>query len=98
MLDKNGYAPSIMQTNKECWVSKMQNCDLVRHEIYFGSANRKISKANGCWVWLTPYWHKLIHSAMGCKLNLRLKRECQKIYEETHTREEFRQLIGKSYL
>lgn len=32
------------------------------------------------------------------ELNLKLKRECQEKFEETHSREEFMRLIGKNYL
>ena len=99
-LDKNGYAPSIMQSEEECFVTKAQGIKLDRHEIYFGTANRKISKENGFWVWLTPALHNM--SSIGVHFNrefdLQLKTACQRKFEEIHTREEFRKLIGKSFL
>lgn len=32
------------------------------------------------------------------ELDLKLKRECQEKFEETHSREEFMKIIGKNYL
>lgn len=73
------------------------------HEIYFGSANRKISIENGFQVYLCPYHHNLgglgkcVHQCR--EMDLELKKVCQKKYESLgHTREEFRRLVGKSYL
>lgn len=98
-MDRNGYNPSIMQDKEECYITK-QTGDLVRHEIYFGSANRKISKEQGFWVWLRPEWHNTSDYSVHFNraLDLRLKMDCQEIYEKTHSREEFTALIGRSYL
>ena len=38
-----------------------------------------------------------IHNG-NIELDLELKRECQRAFEEDHTRAEFIRLIGKSYL
>ena len=91
----------VMQNKKECWFCKQQY-GLHLHEIYFGTANRPISIKNGFQVYLCGYHHNLggngkcVHQ---CKqMDLELKRACQKKFEETHTREEFMQLIGKNYL
>lgn len=46
-LDRNGYAPSIVQDIDGCWFCKTQQGKLDRHEIYHG-AYRKKSKALGC--------------------------------------------------
>lgn len=98
-LDKNGYAPSIMQKDKYCYVSGMTNCDLVRHEI-FGGALRTKSKQLGLWVYLTPYWHNMSDKAVHFNkaLDLRLKMEAQQKFEETHTHDEWMREIGKNYL
>lgn len=99
-LDRNGYAPSIMQGEEECFVTKARNTKLDRHEIYFGTANRKISKENGFWVYLTLALHNM--SSIGVHFNrefdLQLKISCQREFEKTHSREEFRRLIGRNYL
>ena len=98
-LDKNGYAPSIMQEKEECFVTK-RNYGLIRHEIYFGTANREISKRNGFWLNLIPELHNM--TSIGVHFNrefdLQLKVSCQKKFEETNSREEFMKLIGRNYL
>lgn len=91
---------SILQGDtRECYITGATD-GLHRHHIYFGNPNRKISEANGLWVWLRLDWHNGAEYGVHFNrdLDLKLKRECQEKYEETHSREEFRKLIGKSYL
>ncbi len=91
---------SILQGDtRECSLTGATD-GLHRHHIYFGNPNRKISEANGLWVWLRWDWHNGAEYGVHFNrdLDLRLKRECQAKYEETHSREDFQQLIGKSYL
>lgn len=91
--------PSIMQKDKKCYqTGRVDN--LHCHHIYF-NASRKVSDENGFWIWLTGEWHNQdsridVHS--NHELDLYFKRECQKVYEQTHSRDEFRALIFKSYL
>lgn len=89
---------SIMQDEKKCYVTGREY-DLHKHHIY-GGPNRTISEDNGFWVWLTPEYHNM--SDEGVHFNkefaLALKQECQLKYEQTHTREEFIELIGRNYL
>lgn len=92
---------SILQTEKACYLSGYSGSWLDRHHVY-GAANRKVSEANGFWVWLRHDRH-IAGSPYATPHNnrdvdLHLKRACQEKYEETHTREEFIRLIGKSYL
>lgn len=61
------------------------------HEVY-GGRNRKISMKNGLAVPLCRKCHN------DYEIQKYLKRLVQITYEETHTREEFISLIGKSYL
>lgn len=90
---------SILQTNRECYITG-STTGLHKHHIYFGNPNRRISEENGFWVWLRWDWHNGesygVHQDR--RLDLQLKRECQEKYEETHTREDFMRLIGRSYL
>lgn len=90
---------SILQDKKECYLSRRTD-GLHKHHIYFGAGLRKISEENGFWVWLSPEWHNMSGSGVHFNraLDLRLKRECQRKYEETHTREEFIQRVGRNYL
>lgn len=90
---------SIMQDKRECYITK-KKYGLHKHHIYFGFANRRISEEHGFWVWLTPELHNMSNDGVhfNTAFDLSLKRECQKKYEETHSREEFMKLIGCNYL
>ena len=92
-------ADSILQDKRECFITGDTH-GLHKHHIYFGNPNRKISEENGFWVWLRYDWHNgESYGVHHCKaLDMDLKRLCQRKFEETHSREEFRALIGKSYL
>ena len=91
MLDRNGYAPSIV----EGWRDETEYT--VRHEVY-GGKNRQISKANGFWVAVSPMLHEMIHRNPNKGLDSFLKQYTQRIFERYATRNEFIKLIGKSYL
>lgn len=39
-----------------------------------------------------------MHGRDGHALDLRLKQDCQRKFEETHSREEFMAIIGRNYL
>ena len=92
---------SIMQGEKVCYITgRMDN--LQKHHIYFGSCQREMSDKNGFWCYLTGVLHnqseKGVHMRDGHELDQKLKQECQRKYEETNSREDFRRLVGKSYL
>ena len=91
---------SILQSEKVCYLTG-STYNLHRHHIYAGS-RRPISEREGFWVWLTGYYHNQsnagVHGKDGHELDWKLKQDCQRKYEETHSREEFIRLIGKNYL
>lgn len=88
---------SILQPDeKKCFITGSRS-NLDRHHIYHGMANRRISEREGCWVWLRHDIHMKLHDN-DKELDRYLQQECQKAFEETHTRDEFRKLFGKSYL
>ena len=91
-------AKSILQSEKKCFITGSTE-NLHRHHIYFG-ANRRISEENGFYVWLIPEYHNMsdygVHFDKA--FDLKLKQDCQRKYEETHSREEFIALIGRNYL
>jgi hypothetical protein len=100
-LDEVTRKPSILQDEKVCYFTgSPKNLDC--HHIFFGNANRRISDENGFWVWLQHDFHiadspnNTPHNNVD--VDLHLKRECQKKFEETHSREEFMELIGRNYL
>lgn len=94
-----GKIKSIIQASKECYVSGSTD-NLHKHHIYGGNGRRRLSEKYGCWVWLRADWHNA--SSYGVhfnkQLDTRLKMECQEKFEETHTREQFMSLFGRSYL
>ena len=93
-------AASIMQTEKVCYITG-SIYNLHRHHIYAGG-RRKISEEHGFWVYLTGALHNQsndgVHGKNGHALDLKLKKDCQRKFEETHSREEFLAIIGRSYL
>ena len=91
-------AKSIMQTEKYCYLSGSQNLTLEEHHCFFGPL-RKISERYGFKVWLTPEYHKGKNGPhQDRQTDVLLKRECQRKFEETHSREEFMKIIGRNYL
>lgn len=69
---------------------------LHKHHIFGGTSLRRISEAEGFFVWLCPQHHVYIHEGTGASRVL--QRQAQRKYEETHAREEFMSLLGRSYL
>ena len=101
-LDRNGYAPSIMQSDlTRCYRCGRTSGKLDRHEV-FGGSNRAKSKRYGLWLMLC---HDGCHlGTWGVHYNAeamaQLHREGQEAAMEAYgwTVEEFRKRIGKSYL
>lgn len=91
-LEKKRY--SILTNDFEhCYI-----CGRVKkqiHEIYKGR-NRQKSMKNGFCIPICEECHSKTETDVSF-LNI-YRQECQKKYEETHTREEFMQIIGKNYL
>ena len=90
---------SILQTEKKCYITGRTD-NLHLHHIFGGTGKRKISDENGFTVWLTAEYHNMSDKGVhfNRELDLMLKRECQKKFEETHSRLEFLKLIGRNYL
>ena len=102
MARKYGPHRSIIQDDlKYCYLTGRTD-NLQKHHIYFGPKLRKISDKYGFWVWLTGHYHNQsnegVHGKDGHELDMRLKRVCQRKFEETHSRDEFISIIGKNYL
>lgn len=73
---------------------------LHEHHVYGGTANRRVSEAAGLKVYLCPDHHEFGTEAVHKNYDyMRLiQQDCQRVYEQTHTREEFMALIGRNYL
>lgn len=99
-LDRNGYAPSILQDDlTECYRCGHSHEKLDRHEIY-GAANRKKSKALGLWVMLCHDSCHLNGVHKDASENRRLKQKAQRIAMKHYgwTTEDFIREIGKNYI
>ncbi len=89
---------SILQTKKECYICKTQH-NLHLHHIYAGS-RRKTSDRLGCVVYLCGEHHNLSNWSVhhNHDLDMMLKKDCQRKFEELYGREKFMQEFGKNYL
>ena len=99
-LDRNGYAPSILQDDYSyCYRCGHSDQKLDRHEIY-GAANRQKSKALGLWVMLCHDTCHLNGVHKDAKEALRFKKKAQRIAMKHYdwTTEEFIQIIGRNYI
>jgi hypothetical protein len=93
--------PDLRRGGRKCYLTGRGD-HLQKHHIYPGK-NRRVSDENGFWVWVTQGLHNggdpaAIHSNPNHGYDLLLKQQCQRAYEETHSRGEFLSLIGRSYL
>ena len=90
---------SILSNERKCWVCG-STINLHKHHIFFGIANRKLSEKYGCWVYLCAYHHNFsnrgVHSDK--ELDLKLKRECQKKWEDVYGGQNFIEVFGRNYL
>ena len=92
-------ADSIMQPGrKECYITG-STTQLCKHHIY-AAGRRKAADEWGCWIWLRWDWHTgadySVHK--NSDLDLRLKQECQRKFEQLHGHEQFMNVFGKSWI
>lgn len=98
---------SIIMSNRKCWVCGSVN-NLELHHVFFGTANRKLSDADGLTVWLCPEHHRGtngVHGKNGHELDMALKRSAEYAWIQRYGSgglergiEEFRQRYGVNYL
>lgn len=91
--------PSILKTEPGvCYICRKQT-DTALHHIFYGP-KRKMSDENGFTVFLCPDCHQYApHAAHRCReIDLWLRARCQRVFEKTHSRDEFMRLVGKNYL
>ena len=91
-----------MQSEKVCYMcGRNGNCDPLESHHIFGASNRDNSEKYGLKVWLCgDRCHRngpnAVHKSRFS--NLMLKSLGQTEFEKTHTRLEFVEIFGKSYL
>ena len=90
---------SIIQKECECLVCRT-TYNLHKHHCFFGKANRKQSEKYGLTVFLCARHHNMSNAGVhfNKELDDKIKELAQRKFEETHTREEFRAIFGKSWL
>lgn len=89
---------SILQNEKVCYLCGRQY-GLERHHIFAGVANRRISEAEGFWLWLCADCHRGTEGAQyDPEKNRYLKQMAQAAYEQTHSRDQWMKLIRRNYL
>lgn len=101
-MSKSILQPNLTKRTRECYFTGKTD-NIHRHHIFSGTGNRQISDKYGFWVWLDGDLHNgnhpdSVHGNPNKGLDLKLKQDCQRKYEETNSREDFLLLIGKSYL
>lgn len=103
-LDRNGYAPSILQTGEGCFLCRC--CGgldpLDRHEV-FGGANRAKSKRLGLWVNLCHhrchiFGSEAVHRSADTALGLKRAAQRAAMAHYGWTEDDFRLQFDKSYL
>lgn len=74
--------------------------NMVHEHHVYGGPNRSISESEGFKVYLCPEHHLNGPAAVHNNIeHMRLIQEdCQRVYEEDHTRQQFMDLIGRNYL
>jgi len=86
---------------RHCYVEGCPSCVIESHHIFYGNPGRKLSERLGYKEDLCIYHHKDnrvgVHG-LNKALDLELKQKYQRKFEESGTREEFREMFGKSYL
>ena len=93
-------AKSILQRNKACYVCGT-TLNLHLHHIYYGRANRKLSDADGCVIYLCQAHHtgaQGVHQDHRLDLTIKAKCEIQWLKEYGKTKEDFIKRFGKNYL
>lgn len=91
-------ADSIMQNNRECFITG-STTRLHKHHCFSGG-RRQASEKWGCWVWLRYDWHNGANYGVHFNhdLDIRLKRQCQEQFERLYGHDKFMQVFGKSWL
>lgn len=98
------HGRSIMQAGKYCYLCAKLYEDYGRkpvqkHHVVFGWGNRQISEELGLTVYLCDQHHE--HGPDAVHVNHEMARilqaDAQETYEQTHTREEWMERIGRNY-
>jgi len=91
---------SILSNRRECLICGNVS-GLHRHHVFYGTANRRKSEADGCWCYLCVRHHNGSENSVHYNkiMDRNLKKDCQRRWEKIYgSREDFIHRYGKSYL
>lgn len=92
---------SLVQENKICIICGSVD-NLHKHHVFYGTANRKKSEADGCWVWLCAYHHNMsdegVHFNKNLDIYLKIMLERAWLDYYNKTIDDFIQRYGRNYL
>lgn len=96
----------LMKKDGTCYLCRMLHnnarihLQTEEHHIFFGIGQRWKSEEDGMKVYLCIEHHRTGPEAvhMNSRICRKLQRAAQLKYEETHTRDQFRQRYGRSYV
>lgn len=93
------YTKSLFENQDDttCYVCG-SNQYIQRHECFYGRAYRDKSKQYGLWVNLCMKCHDQVHFGKDHSLDLELKREAQRRFEQKHGHTKFMQIFDKNRL
>lgn len=92
-------AKSIIQSERECFFcGKLTG--LEEHHVFGGVANRKISERYGLKIFCCDYHHRDPRNGVqyNPEMNLKLKQEAQRAFQNIYGHKLWMQLIRKNYL
>ena len=91
---------SILQTEKACYICG-NTLNLHKPHVFYGIANRKLSDADGCVIWLCHSHHTGVRGIhQNIAVDNVIKRRMQRAWQEHYgkTKEDFIARYGKSYI
>ena len=94
-MDRNGYNPSILDTEQGICYICGAHTETARHEIFFGTANRKLSKKYGTWVNLCPWCHHLAHNNAETTKFLHIRGE--NAFKDKYPDIDFKSFYGRNF-
>ena len=101
VLDRNGYAPSILGDFDFCALCYRKDRALQRHEIFHndkGGLLRRRSKRYGLWVSICDECHRAVHNDPKAYLRLKGWAQRQAMLVYGWTEDDFRKHFFKSYV
>lgn len=98
-MDRNGYNPSILATEDGVCMLCGLCTDTARHEVFYGTGERKLSKRYGLWVNLCPRCHSKVHEDKQGEWNKTLEALAENAFiRHGHSKEEFDRIFRQGFV